>query len=91
MKTFIIAVLCVCLTGCQSGCTSRYTGGTTKLPVPTDAVQIINMSKSGKNKYIVYRDINNKVIMKEYTDFGVFEAAYELENITVDGNLTIKR
>ena len=83
-------LIVACLSGCQSGCTSRYTGGTTKLKCPEDAYQIINMSKSESNKYLFYRTKEGKLMLKEYSDVGVFEATYELSDIKVDDDLKRK-
>jgi len=85
-----LVLMCLLLSGCQSGCTSRYTGRTTKLPCPKEVHQIINMGKSDGTKYLVYRDIEGRIFMREYSDLGVFEATYELEGVKTNKDGVIR-
>jgi hypothetical protein len=76
-NVFIVALLTMFLTGCQSGCTSRYMGGTTKLPLPNDYHQPIGFAKDKDCKYLMYFTGDNVLKVKEYSDIGAFEATYE--------------
>jgi hypothetical protein len=77
LMTVITALLLLTLTGCQSGCTSRYTGGTTKLPLPNDYQKAIGFGKSDATKYLMYETKDGALKVKEYSDVGMFEATYE--------------
>jgi hypothetical protein len=63
----------------QSAWRSRLTGAPTKLKAPDDCVKIINMSKSGQEKYIVYVDKEGNVKMKEYSDWGILQGEYVVD------------
>ena len=75
----------------QSGCMSRLTGGTTKLPAPEHMVRVINFGKTDTKKYISYLDADGKMKIKEYSDSGFLEAEYELDGVTVNTDLTVKK
>jgi hypothetical protein len=81
---FIVGIMAMFLTGCQSGCTSRYTGGTTKLPAPTDIHKPIGFGKSKTTKYLSYLNKDGVLMVKEYSDGGVFEATYEFTGAKFD-------
>jgi hypothetical protein len=90
-KLIPIVALCLFLTGCQSGCFSRLGAGPAKLPIPTDCAKVISLGKGDKGgKYLSYLATDGKIKMKEYSDYGVLEAEYELEGATFDSNLMKK-
>jgi len=74
---FIVALVAMFLTGCQSGCTSRWTGGTTKLPLPEDIVKPVAFAKDKDCKFLMYINNEGTLLVKEYSDIGAFEATYE--------------
>ena len=45
------------------------------------------MGKSGSTKFLVYRNDKGEIVMREYSDWGVLEAAYKIEDTTFDANL----
>jgi len=82
----IIILVCFFLAGCQMGCTSRFTGGTTKLPAPDNIKKIISFGKGKDKKWISYIGNDGKLYLKEYSNMGVFEAVYELTDARFDRN-----
>jgi hypothetical protein len=64
--------------GSQSGTMSRLGGDAVLLQVPSDCVQIINVGRSKSTKYVTYLSIDGEIVMKEFSDYGVFEATYVL-------------
>ena len=70
----------------QSAFRSRLTGKNIILLVPDDCVRVINLSKSDKNKYLVYLSKNGAILMKEYSNFGILQGCYELDK-KFDSNL----
>jgi len=68
----------------QSGIFSRWTGKPVKLPAPKDCVRIVSMGKTANTKYLSYITSDGRVILREYSDYGVLEATYELEGARFD-------
>lgn len=61
----------------QSGFRSRLGGEPVQLATPSDCKNIITLGRTENGtKYIVYETNNNEIKMKEYSDYGVFEAEY---------------
>ena len=87
MKYFSLILLVILLPGCQSGCFSRYGGSSAKLPVPSDCVRVISMGHSDRGKFLCYLSRSGVVKMKEYSDFEILEAEYEVDGATFDNNL----
>jgi len=83
-RIIVFCLFCILLTGCQKGCTSRYTGGTTKLPAPENMKKVIGFGRSDKVKWLSYIGTDEKLYLIEYTDFGIFEAKYELSDAKFD-------
>lgn len=79
-----MTLLTMFLTGCQSGCSSRYTGGTTKLPLPANVETVVGFAKDKNKKLLTYIGADGKLYVKEYSDIGIFEATYEFTGATFD-------
>ncbi len=62
--------------GYQGGWGSRLGGDDQKLPVPGDCARILNVGKSGSKKYIACESTDGFAYLREFSDWGVFEATY---------------
>ena len=60
----------------QSAMRSKLGGEAIKLERPENCKRVINMGKSEDTKYIVYETHRGDVVMKEFSDWGLFEGEY---------------
>jgi len=63
----------------QGGWAARLGLGEQELRVPGDCVRIINVGKHAGTKYIVCESEDGTVFMREFSDWGLFEATYEFQ------------
>jgi hypothetical protein len=67
--------------GCapQSGCRSRVTGKAVQLECPDDCKRVVSMGRSTRSKWVCYETYKGTYKLREFSDYGVFEAEYEME------------
>lgn len=73
---YLLPLLLMFLTGCQSGCVSRVTGGTVTLPLPDDYQSPVGFGRTGDTKHLMYISNKGELRVKEYSDVGIFQANY---------------
>ena len=73
----LLVLFCVFLSGCQSGCFSRFGGASAKLPLPNDFAEPIGFARGESTKHLFYKSTDGKLKVREYSDMGILEAEYE--------------
>ena len=75
MIFFIIIIITLLLSSCQSRAISRLTGGALQLQLPIDFDRPISFASGREGeKDLFYWSTNNQMIVKTYTDWGVLES-----------------
>jgi hypothetical protein len=72
--------------GYQGGWGSRLGSSDQKLGIPSDCHKIINVGKSAGKKYIVCEAPDQTVYMREFSDWGIFEATYVFSRLADKDN-----
>ncbi len=73
---FILTILLLTLTSCQSGYFSRFTGKEVVLPLPTDFQSPVGFAKTKNTKLLMYISTEGELRVKEYSDAGILQANY---------------
>ena len=73
---YLLPLLLMFLTGCQSGCVSRFTGEEVTLPLPKDYQSPVGFGRTSDGKHLMYISTKGELRVKEYSDAGILQANY---------------